>query len=234
MRTSDVCPTCATYINACCVIYDGVLLTTLDIAPLDPVCTALSKIEAWAKTVIVGNNVIPPLLTLPDVGDTTYTGKLGYVLTVVSDEAEPPTLLAEFRPGTLTKSITLTAAQIKTLGTTPIDVVAAPGEGKYIRIINADIDFIYGTTPFDANELVLKIDGAANDWGVPNNIVLNSVTSALDSFGTYTNENSFLPNAKMILTGIDSTLTGDSICNVYVTYQIVELVSTTTTTTTAV
>lgn len=51
MRTADICPTCSTYINALCVLFDGPLLTTLDIAPLDDLDTALVKIEAWALSV---------------------------------------------------------------------------------------------------------------------------------------------------------------------------------------
>lgn len=51
MRTSDVCPTCSTYVNALCVIYNGSLLETLNIATLDSVETALIKIETWALNV---------------------------------------------------------------------------------------------------------------------------------------------------------------------------------------
>jgi hypothetical protein len=34
MRTAAICPTCATYTNAVCVLYDGPYLSNLDIAPL--------------------------------------------------------------------------------------------------------------------------------------------------------------------------------------------------------
>lgn len=49
MRTAEICPTCATYINALCVLFDGPLLETLNIEPLDDLDTALVKIEAWAS-----------------------------------------------------------------------------------------------------------------------------------------------------------------------------------------
>src|SRR6478736_776871 len=34
MRVADICPTCATYVNAACVIYAGEILSTIEIPPL--------------------------------------------------------------------------------------------------------------------------------------------------------------------------------------------------------
>ena len=50
MRTSDVCPTCSTFTNSLCVIFDGPLLTTLGINPLDSIDVALNKLDVWAST----------------------------------------------------------------------------------------------------------------------------------------------------------------------------------------
>ena len=50
MRTAAICDTCATYINAKCIIYDGAYLTNLGVAPLDALDVILGKI----------NDVIPP------------------------------------------------------------------------------------------------------------------------------------------------------------------------------
>lgn len=46
MRTAEICPTCATYQNALCIIYNGGYLTNLDIVPLDSIETILAKIDA--------------------------------------------------------------------------------------------------------------------------------------------------------------------------------------------
>ena len=51
MRTADICPTCATYINALCVIYNGVYLSTIDVEPLDSLEVALGKINTFLGTV---------------------------------------------------------------------------------------------------------------------------------------------------------------------------------------
>lgn len=45
MRTSNLCPTCATYENAVCVIYNGEYLSNTDINPLDNMQVALGKID---------------------------------------------------------------------------------------------------------------------------------------------------------------------------------------------
>ena len=46
MRTAAICPTCATYINSICVLYDGPYLPYTGITPLDSMSEALAKIDA--------------------------------------------------------------------------------------------------------------------------------------------------------------------------------------------
>ncbi len=45
MRTAAICPTCAVYTNAACIIYDGDRLTNLDVNPLDALDVILGKIN---------------------------------------------------------------------------------------------------------------------------------------------------------------------------------------------
>ncbi len=45
MRTAEVCSTCATYISAACILYNGEYLSTIDVSPLDSLETALGKIN---------------------------------------------------------------------------------------------------------------------------------------------------------------------------------------------
>jgi len=46
MRTAAICPTCATYENALCVLYNGLYLTNADIDPLDDLETVITKLNA--------------------------------------------------------------------------------------------------------------------------------------------------------------------------------------------
>lgn len=45
MRTAAICPTCATFENALCILYNGVYLANADINPLDSLEVALGKIN---------------------------------------------------------------------------------------------------------------------------------------------------------------------------------------------
>lgn len=45
MRIATICPTCATFINSVCVIYDGEYLANIDVAPGDTLEEILAKIN---------------------------------------------------------------------------------------------------------------------------------------------------------------------------------------------
>ncbi len=60
MRIAEICPTCATYINASCILYDGEYLSNLDIAPLDSLEDILEKIDELIA--ITSGSGIPTLV----------------------------------------------------------------------------------------------------------------------------------------------------------------------------
>jgi hypothetical protein len=67
MRTAEVCPTCATYVNAVCVLYDGDYLTNIDVSPLDPLDEILGKINS---------NLVPKSGDVPPTASAVYIGQL--------------------------------------------------------------------------------------------------------------------------------------------------------------
>lgn len=67
MRTAAICPTCATFLNALCIIYDGDYLSNIDVSPLDSLPIALEKIN---------NNLVPLQGTTAPVISATYIGQL--------------------------------------------------------------------------------------------------------------------------------------------------------------
>ena len=67
MRTASICPTCSTFENALCVLYNGDYLTNTDITPLDSVETAIIKIN---------DNLVPITGTVPPIGSAIYLGQL--------------------------------------------------------------------------------------------------------------------------------------------------------------
>ena len=45
MRTAALCPTCATYTNSICVIYNGEYLPNIEASPMDPLDTILLNLD---------------------------------------------------------------------------------------------------------------------------------------------------------------------------------------------
>jgi hypothetical protein len=71
MRTAAICPTCATFENALCVLYNGPYLTNIDVNPLDSLEVALGKIN---------NNLVPKSGTAAPSAAAIYLGQF-YVRT---------------------------------------------------------------------------------------------------------------------------------------------------------
>ena len=71
MRTASICPTCSTYENALCILYNGTLLPNTQISPLDSVQVAFQKIDA---------NLVPVSGTGAPTASSLYLGQF-YVRT---------------------------------------------------------------------------------------------------------------------------------------------------------
>lgn len=74
MRTAAICPTCAVFENALCILYNGEYLTNIDVNPLDSLEVALEKIN---------DNLVPVTGTGAPTAGAIYLGQL-YVRTSVS------------------------------------------------------------------------------------------------------------------------------------------------------
>jgi hypothetical protein len=66
MRTAAICPTCAVYENAKCIVYNGPYLTNIDVNPLEDLETILAKIN---------NNLVPLYGTIPPSIPAIYLGQ---------------------------------------------------------------------------------------------------------------------------------------------------------------
>lgn len=67
MRTAAICPTCATYENAKCVLYNGEYLTNIDVNPLDDLEVVLGKIN---------DNLVPVTGANAPTAAAIYLGQL--------------------------------------------------------------------------------------------------------------------------------------------------------------
>ena len=123
----------------------------------------------------------------------------------------------------LTAKVTVTAAQINAIGTTPIQLIAAPGAGKYIKVLGADAWMTFVSTIYDNNTLDLTMGGAAFSKTNANlldalataNAIFNPIDGGIDVL---------LANTALAVTGTDSAVeTGDSDIDIYVTYKIMTI-----------
>ena len=127
----------------------------------------------------------------------------------------------------LSTKVSLSAAQIKTISTVPISVIAAPGAGKVIEIVSAFLSFNYGTVTFDAAadfEVSLYTDTAgARQFSTANNI-LNKTSSTIQTFDKDASTSSQLVDNKAIfIDGGDDSTVGDSTIDLYINYRIITL-----------
>jgi hypothetical protein len=85
MRTAEICPTCATYTNAVCVLYDGpTVLTNINVDPLDSLDAALVNINT-----VVGEiqNNTPAKVFIASISQSDVDGpEVNYVIKNTFDD----------------------------------------------------------------------------------------------------------------------------------------------------
>jgi hypothetical protein len=109
MRTAAICPTCATYENAICVLYDGPYLPCTGISPLDSIAEALAKIDA-AICALGGTTTSSTTSTTTTAGPTTTTTTTiaGPTTTTTSTSVGPTTTTTTSVAPTTTTTTTAT------------------------------------------------------------------------------------------------------------------------------
>ena len=125
---------------------------------------------------------------------------------------------------------TLTAAEVLTSFSSPIDLVAAPGAGKAIEYISCFARLNYNSVAFDAGVMALKYPSSVNllavtgDGNWP-----NASTGGISRLGAYDFNLSLIMGDiianEALIFGFyvaDATV-GDSTMDVYLTYRIVTL-----------
>lgn len=99
----------------------------------------------------LGNTFInPAILPLtPNYPLTTFTPNLNLILKGQDPSMQQNLLILDNAAFTTNKTIiTITAAQLATIHTTPIQVIAAPGVGFYIQVQHCTLKYIFGTVPY--------------------------------------------------------------------------------------
>lgn len=124
-----------------------------------------------------------------------------------------------------TAKLTLTAAQVKALFTTPMTLIAAPGAGYIIDVIDVMGYLNYGTTQFtganDVNIQYTNGSGAAATGVLSHNWLNGSASAAVKAVGVAVTP---VANAAIVVAvGTANPGAGDSTVVIEISYRVVKL-----------
>ncbi len=130
----------------------------------------------------------------------------------------------------LSIKVNLTAAQIKTLFSVPVELIPTPGAGKVIEVVSAFGKLNYNSVAFDGgSSLLLKIDTANqpqfDDMG---SALHTSTANSILKFEIYASvsaNDKQLVSDKALMAAFDNadSVNGNSTMDLYITYKIVTL-----------
>jgi|DEB0MinimDraft_10_1074344.scaffolds.fasta_scaffold06579_3 hypothetical protein len=133
-------------------------------------------------------------------------------------------LRSTFFCGTLCASATIPTAEVLTLGSTPIEIVANPGAGYMIEVISGVVKLDFNTTAYTGGTTIRLITSGG---GQPQATctVLDATVSTNRKFAivspstvTYTQ---LLENAALNVDAVSAVAAGDSDIEVFVLYRII-------------
>jgi hypothetical protein len=125
-----------------------------------------------------------------------------------------------------TAKLTIASADVLTLNTTPIEIVAAPGVGYAIEVISASVKIDFNSAAYATNTILqLTADGATPSqvkWA--SGVLATSSDLFVKSIESSTTSPQIIENADLNVTVNSGNPTaGDSDITVYVTYRIITL-----------
>lgn len=124
-----------------------------------------------------------------------------------------------------TVSLALSAADVKTLNSVPVEIVAAPGAGYAIEFISASAFLDWGSVAFDNTAILLQTDTAGTHQAATGTLL----TATADKFVRFSTSSGgattqIVENkALQVTAAADSTTTGDSPVTIYLNYRIITL-----------
>ena len=150
-------------------------------------------------------------------GDPNSTGAKGDVVIVdgiyLNDTADKTQKIH-------TVHLQLTQGQIQALNTTPIELVATPGAGKYIQILGGSAYLNHNGTTYGAANVLNLDSNAQTQWNITGTFIGNSSDKA-SHFIAIASRNSVLNQALNISADADATGNGGTI-DVFLQYIIID------------
>lgn len=127
------------------------------------------------------------------------------------------------------KTVTLTAAQVNALNTTPVDLIPAPGAGKAIVITSVVAEYDYVTTAFggvaSGDDMRIKYNGGSTIATIETTGFIDQTSDQYRNYTVPAGELTIAPNTKVVVdSGGDGTTGGTgSTVKLIVTYKIISL-----------
>jgi hypothetical protein len=126
--------------------------------------------------------------------------------------------------------VSLTPSQIQNLGTTPVELISAPGAGKVINILSVTSRVIFGTVAYNGTGGGLQISavGGASFQATVNRFVINSPSDAIvkNTISDNGTNGQLVENAAVEAswsTGGATPTVGDSNIDIFLTYETITL-----------
>lgn len=129
-----------------------------------------------------------------------------------------------------TSKITLSAAQVLDLPNTPVELIAAPGSGYVINVINILFKMSFGSTAYDyTQDARIKFESAAigEYIGIVSQLTINNTSDASNYWtqGGVVTQDNLVEDDAVVIQGVTTSpvapTTGDGTLTLWVTYSIV-------------
>lgn len=123
-------------------------------------------------------------------------------------------------------SVTIPTAQVLTLNTVPVEIVAAPGAGYAIEVISGVSSIVYNSVTYATNTTIGLISAGADDSQYELDFLAATITkkNVLSPNLSSNNRTQMLENTALNVTVQTGDPTaGDSDITVYVTYRLIEI-----------
>ena len=184
----------------------------------------LVKLEGYGE-----NTFIEGYTHTDDVADTgTAATTIGANVAFLGVDADGNVMDVPLVNTTQRIKVSLSAAQIQALNTTPIEIIPNPGVGFALNIISSKYKLNFGTTAFDTASFIslypssLSINDGQSLTNTGNITSSSNVFNKMAIWDDNTVTNIVENNSILVSSDADS-VGGDSTVDIYVTYEVITL-----------
>ena len=154
----------------------------------------------------------------------TTNGSAPSLASGISEQSVRGLIKAQFDVGLLQDTVTVTAAQLNSLSTTPVVLIASPGINKYIKVVEASFYYLVGTTIHTFADDVDAQINSINQFVFQNSLQPTfGRTTQVKSMQILKSSTGIAADTRLVLTtDAASSTAGDGTLKVKIMYQILD------------